>query len=283
MIIDALSELSRQPNVQVLFTTHSANLVREIPIHSLRYVSPDDDGIIQIEYGEDLESEENNDEVISKIVSALGILPNPSERIKVLVYVEGNHDVNALKRYSKIINDNDASLLNLMTSHEVGYVITGGSALKHYIEQRHLDGLGKPEVHIYDNDVADYRAAVQRINNLTNPNKIAFNTKKLELESYLHPEAIREAYSECGTEGVSLQEIEDNTDVPHEVARLLNSLNDNNWGELDSDKQKELASNKKKFLNVQAVEKMTVERIKERGGYEEICHWLTEITRLSTK
>ena len=283
MIIDALSELSRQPNVQVLFTTHSANLVREIPIHSLRYVSPDDDGIIQIEYGEDLESEENNDEVISKIVSALGILPNPSERIKVLVYVEGNHDVNALKRYSKIINDNDASLLNLMTSHEVGYVITGGSALKHYIEQRHLDGLGKPEVHIYDNDVDDYRAAVQRINNLTNPNKIAFNTKKLELESYLHPEAIREAYSECGTEGVSLQEIEDNTDVPHEVARLLNSLNDNNWGELDSDKQKELASNKKKFLNVQAVEKMTVERIKERGGYEEICHWLTEITRLSTK
>ena len=77
MIIDALSELSSQPNVQVLFATHSANLVREIPIHSLRYLSLDDEGNIQIEYGEDLDSEENNDEVIDKIVNALGILPMP--------------------------------------------------------------------------------------------------------------------------------------------------------------------------------------------------------------
>ena len=113
MIIDALSELSSQPNVQVLFATHSANLVREIPIHSLRYLSLDDEENIQIEYGKDLGSEENNDEVIHKIVNALGILPNPSDRIKVLVYVEGNHDVNALKRYSHIISNDDQTVINL--------------------------------------------------------------------------------------------------------------------------------------------------------------------------
>lgn len=281
MIIDALSDLSCQPNVQVLFTTHSANLVREIPIHSLRYVSLDNEGNIQIEYGEDLDSEENNDEVIDKIVGALGILPNPSDRIKVLVYVEGNHDVNALKRYSHIISEEDQTIINLMTSSEVGYVITGGSALKHYIEQRHLDGLGKPEIHIYDNDVAEYRTAVQRINDQNNSRKRAFNTNKLELENYLHPQAIHDAYAECGTENVLLQQIEDEIDVPHEVAKLLNSLNDNNWDDLDPEKQKELASNKKKFLNTQAVEKMNVERIRERGGYEEICLWLAEISRAS--
>ena len=281
MIIDALSELSSQPNVQVLFATHSANLVREIPIHSLRYLSLDDEGNIQIEYGKDLDSEENNDEVIDKIVNALGILPNPSDRIKVLVYVEGNHDVNALKRYSHIISNDDQAVINLMTSNEVGYVITGGSALKHYVEQHYLDGLGKPEAHIYDNDVAEYRTVVQRINDQNNPRKRAFNTKKLELENYLHPQAIYEAYSERGTDDVSLQEIADKTDVPYEVAKLLNSLNDNNWDDLDPEKQKELASNKKKFLNTQAVEKMTVERIKERNGYEEMCLWLTEISRLS--
>ena len=63
MIIDALSELSCQPNVQVLFTTHSANLVREIPIKSLRYVSLNSKGNIHVEYGKDLDSEENNDDV----------------------------------------------------------------------------------------------------------------------------------------------------------------------------------------------------------------------------
>lgn len=281
MIIDALSELSSQPNVQVLFATHSANLVREIPIHSLRYLSLDDEGNIQIEYGKDLDSKENNEEVIDKIVNALGILPNPSDRIKVLVYVEGNHDVNALKRYSHIISNDDRAVINLMTSNEVGYVITGGSALKHYIEQRHLDGLGKPEVHIYDNDVPEYRTLVQRINDQNDPGKKAFNTNKLELENYLHRQAIYEAYSECGTDDVLLQEIADEMDVPYEVAKLLNSLNDNNWDDFDQKKQKELASNKKKFLNTQAVEKMTVERIKERNGYEEMCLWLTEISRLS--
>ena len=189
--------------------------------------------------------------------------------------------VNALKRYSQIISNFDDKVINLMTSSDVGYVITGGSALKHYVEQHHLGGLGKSEIHIYDNDVPDYQASVARINDENSPKKIAFNTYKRELENYLHPSAIHEAYSEAGTEGVSLVEIKDDTDVPYEVAKLLNSLNNNNWDELDPEKQKELASNKKKFLNIQAIEKMTVERIRGRGGYEEICHWLTEISRLS--
>ena len=281
MIIDALSQLSCQPNVQILFTTHSANLVREIPIHSLRYVSSDDEGNIQIEYGEDSESEEKNDEVIEKIVSGLGILPNPADRIKVLLYVEGNNDVNALKRYSQIISSDDENVINLTTTREVGYVITGGSALKHYVEHRHLEGLGKPEIHIYDNDVQDYRDSVKSINDESNPKKIAFNTNKLELENYLHPSAIHEAYSATGTKDVSLPEIKDDTDVPYEVAKLIYTLNNSNWDELDHEKQKELTSEKKKFLNNQAVEKMTVERIRERGGYDEIRGWLTEITRLS--
>lgn len=281
MIIDALSDLSNQENVQVLFTTHSANLVREIPINSLRYISITNEDNIQIEYGSDLETEGRNEEVIGKIIDALGILPNPSDRVRVLLYVEGNHDVNALKRYSQIINDHDDSYINLMTSNEVGYVITGGSALKHYIEQRHLDGLGKPEIHIYDNDVPQYRSAVQRINDENNEKKVAYNTVKLELENYLHPSAIQEGYAVNGTRNVLLSSIDDETDVPHEVAKLLNSLNEDNWDEISSDKQKESASKKKKFLNTQAVEKMTVERIQERGGYEEICNWLKEISRLS--
>ena len=281
MIIDALSQLSHQPNVQILFTTHSANLVREIPIHSLRYVSLDDEGNIQIEYGENLENEEKNEAVIEKIVSGLGILPNPSDRIKVLLFVEGNNDVNALKRYSQIISNDGDNVINLMTSSDVGYVITGGSALKHYVEQHHLDGLGKPEIHIYDNDVPDYQDSVDRINDENSPKKIAFNTYKRELENYLHPSAIHEAYSESGIKGEILAEIKDDTDVPYEVAKLLNSLNNNDWDELEPEKQKELASMKKKFLNTQVVEKMTVERIKDRGGYEEMRHWLSEISRLS--
>lgn len=279
MIIDALSELSRQDDVQVLFTTHSANLVREIPVKSLRFISSDNENNINIDYGIDQDTGEADEDVISKVISTLGILPNPSERVKVLLYVEGNHDVNALKRYSQIISNDDSSFINLMNSTEVGYVITGGSALKHYIEQKHLDGLGKPEVHIYDNDVPEYRTAVERINSEGNEKKVAFNTSKLELENYLHHEAIVEAYAENGTT-IQLGEIGDEDDVPMLVAEAANLVTNNNWDELPPEKKKELSSNKKKSLNTQAIDKMTVERIRQRGGYEDLTAWLGEINRL---
>jgi predicted ATP-dependent endonuclease of OLD family len=280
MIIDALHELSKQDGVQVFFTTHSANLVREIPVSSLRFISPNDAGNIGVEYGYNSDSNSTNENVISKVISTLGILPNPSERVKALLYVEGNHDVNALKRYSQLLSQYDPNIINLMDSESVGYVITGGSALKHYINQKHLDGLGKPEIHIYDSDVGSYVAAVRSINEQNNPIKIAFNTGKLELENYLHHDAIVEAYAESGTQ-MQLEEFGDQDDVPMLVAEAMNVATNNNWDDLLHEKRKELSSNKKKILNTRAVEKMTIDRIREKNGYDELVNWLSEVKRLA--
>jgi len=273
MIIDALCELSKQENVQVLFTTHSANLVREIPIESLRYISYNENNELTIEYGKNFDNS-SNEIVIGKIINTLGILPNPADRIRVLVYVEGNHDVNALKRYSQILHAEDGEVINLSATYEVGYVITGGSALKHYIEQKHLEGLGKPEVHIYDRDVDDYRRIVSEINAANNPNKVAFNTTKNELENYLHNEAISDGYAKNGLR-VEIGPIDDTMDVPAVIAKTLNE----NWDTLQEDKKEKLASEKKRFLNTVAVEAMTIERIRARDGYDEMRNWLTTIKR----
>ena len=280
MIIDALHELSKQEGVQVFFTTHSANLVREIPVNSLRFISPNEAGSIDVEYGFDKESNSVDEQVISKIIDTLGILPNPSERVKTLVYVEGNHDVNALKRYSQILSQNDPNIINLMESDSVGYVITGGSALKHYLNQKHLDGLGKAEVHIYDSDEGSYVTAVRSINDERNPQKVGFNTQKLELENYLHHDAIIEAYASNGTH-IELGQFGDQDDVPMLVAEAMNIAINNNWDELTHEKKKELSSNKKKALNTVAVERMTVDRIRAKNGYDELVNWLTTIKQMS--
>lgn len=281
MLIESLIRLSEQTNVQVLFSTHSANLVREIPIHSLRYISLSEDSRITIEYGKNIADGSDNEDVIGKIINTLGILPNPADRIKVILYVEGNHDVNALKRYSTIINAKNPTIIDLSASKEVGYVITGGSALKHYIEHKYLEGLGKPEVHIYDNDVAEYRTAVERINAESNPNKVAFNTTKLELENYLQHEAILEAYAENGLNNLVLNPIKDTQDVPLIIAEQIYRASGNDWAKMAPEKQKESASDKKKLLNTKAVEKMTVERLIERDGYDEFCLWLNTIKRFT--
>lgn len=280
LLILALIKLSARPNVQVLFSTHSANLVREIPIHSLRYISSDVNRDIVIENGKNMADGTNNDTVIEKIIKSLGILPNPTDRIKVLIYVEGNHDVDALKRYSQILNAANPNIINLMTSMEVGYVITGGSALKHYIKHKHLEGLGKPVVHIYDNDVAEYRQAVRGIVAESNPQKKAFNTRKLELENYLHQDAITEAYAENGLNNLSLAAISDTMDVPLMVAEKIYTKDGADWGALPHEDQKDRGTDKKKFLNTKAVEKMTVERIRQRGGYDELVLWFNTIREL---
>ncbi len=281
MLIDALIRLSEQANVQVLFSTHSANLVREIPIKSLRHISLSEDNSVAIEYGHNITDGTENELVIEKIIKTLGILPNPADRVRVLVYVEGNNDVSAIKRYSSIINATDPEVVNLMTSKEVAYVITGGSALKHYLEQKHLEGLGKCEVHIYDSDVPEYKTAVARINAQSNTNKVAFNTEKTEIENYLHHEAILEAYAESGFTGLALNPIEDTQDVPLVVAEKIVCATGGDWAAMDLDKQKDLANKKKTVLNTKAVERMTVERIKERGGYDEICLWLKAIKQFT--
>ncbi len=281
ILIESLIKLSERQNVQVLFSSHSANLVRQLPVQSLRYISTDDDENISIEYGKNISNGSDNDIVIEKIIKTLGLLPNPTDRIKVLVYVEGNHDVNALKRYSHILNTENTDIINLSISEEVGYVITGGSALKHYIKHKHLEGLGKPEVHIYDNDVEEYRTAVEQINEEDNPNKIAFNTTKIKLESYLHHEAIVEAYVENGIENLVLNPINDTIDVPLVVAELLYVRDGANWATLTTEEQKGKASDKKKLLNTKAIEKMTVDKIRERGGYDEMCLWLNTIKQFT--
>ena len=41
-----------------------------------------------------------NNETLDKIINTLGVLPNPKDSVNTLLFVEGNHDINALKEYS---------------------------------------------------------------------------------------------------------------------------------------------------------------------------------------
>ncbi|MGN7811742.1 ATP-binding protein [Flavobacterium sp. 22076] len=278
LLIKALIDLSEQQNTQVLFTSHSSNLVREIPVQALRFISLSEDVGLNIDYGIDRETRNANEETIKKVIKTLGILPNPADKVRILVYVEGNHDVNGLKRYSKILCDEDQNLINL-NSEEIAWVITGGSSLKHYLENKYLEGLGKPEFHLYDSDVASYIVDVATINAEGNPLKTAFNTTKSELESYLHHEAINEAYLSQGNTS-NLLEILDIDDVPFKVAENLYLNTGGDWTELSEEKKKEKANGKKGLLNKLAVENMTIERLKQRNGYDEMRGWLLEIKRL---
>lgn len=277
ILINSFIDLSEQNNIQVLFTTHSSNLVRELPIKSLRYISKNTEDEIIIANGFDFEQNAIDEIVIEKIIETLGVLPNPRDKVKILLYVEGNNDIIALKKYSSIINAEDPNILNLDNNEDIGIVITGGSSLKFYIENKYLTGLGKPEIHIYDNDKQEYRDYVVKINEENNPRKKAFNTSKLELENYLHHSAIEEAYAQNG-KIIELPEIQDEDDIPEITAKILyENVADNIWDDLDEKKKENKISKVKKMLNTQSIANMTVDRLKQRNGYNDIVLWLENI------
>lgn len=275
ILINSLIRLSQKINTQVLFTTHSSNLVREIPMESLIYIHKNEENKNVVEYGFDIENDEINEETLQKIIKTLGVLPNPADRISKLLFVEGNHDINALYRYSKIFNAHDQEIKDLEKRNDIAIVISGGSCLKFYIDNKYLDGLGKPEIHIYDNDIVDYRDYVAKIN--AEENKIGFNTAKNELENYLCREAIMEAYAQNGTI-IEIPVITNEMDVPRVVAQILqNSCDGKPWDDFSQEDKKKKESKCKKLLNTIAVEKMTIERIQERGGYDELLNWFQHL------
>ncbi len=275
ILINSLIRLSQRANIQVLFTTHSSNLVREIPMESLVYIYKNNEQKNVVEYGIDFTNNNLNEETLQKIINTLGVLPNPTDKISKLLFVEGNHDINALFRYSKIFNAYTQDIQDLEKRSDIAIVISGGSCLKFYVDNKYLDGLGKPEIHIYDNDIAEYRDYVAKIN--AEENKKGFNTTKIELENYLCKEAIMEAYAQNGTI-VEIPVITDEMDVPNIVAQALqNSSGGKQWEDLSAEDKKKKESKCKKLLNTIAVEKMTIERIQERNGFDELLNWFLHL------
>lgn len=281
MIVNALKELSETENAQVFFTTHNSNLAKEIPKASLRYVYADN-GQIRIQSGINTDGSDN-EEIIDKIIETLGALPDPKNKVKVLIFVEGENDVNALKGLSKLLNANDENIINLENNEAVAFIPTGGSQLKFYIEKKYLDGLLQSQVHIYDSDKPDYIQSVADLNAEGIDTKVGFNTVKVELENYLHHEAVIECYQDLNI-NITLTDITDGEDVPMKVAMAVHQeTSETDWASINPDpvkteeKQKKKISKAKRQLNNLAIEKMTIERLTERGGFDEIKGWLDTI------
>jgi putative ATP-dependent endonuclease of the OLD family len=282
MIVKALKELSETENAQVLFTTHNSNLAKEIPKKALRYVFKED-GVTKTESGVNRDGTDNP-EIIDKIIETLGSLPDPKNKVKLLIFVEGEKDINALINYNRILHDNDVSIPLLENNEAVAFIPTGGSQLKFYIEKKYLDGLTQSQIHIYDSDIPSYVELVRNMNAENNPNKTGFNTTKLEMENFLHHEAIIEAYSENNIQ-IQLNPIQDNDDVPFLVAKAVHeATSETAWdemnpvGEKKNEKQGKKISKAKHLLNNGAILKMSIDRLSERGGLEELNEWMLKIS-----
>lgn len=111
----------------------------------------------------------------------------------MLFCVEGPTDVAAFKAFSKALHAEDHILPDLESDERVAFIVLGVGTLKHWVNENYLRALNRREIHIYDRDVPSSAEEVNAVNARAN-GCWAAQTLKYEADSYLHPDAIHEAF-----------------------------------------------------------------------------------------
>lgn len=258
LLIEAFKSLSSSQNCQVILTTHSPGFASELPVAGIRYISRDVNDRPQIEDGAD---------VFASVAAALGVVPD--NRVEVLLCVEGPNDVAALKSLSKALHNSDQTIPDLSSDERIAFVPLGGGTLKQWVAERYLKSLQRPEVHIYDSDVPDYAEAVQRVN-ARQDRSWAVQTKKYEIENYLHSDAILAAFEVQVTVPDHVDEHGDA--VPRIFSKALHAGSPFGAPIKDSKAKQRLAE--------KAFPLMTAEMLRERDPEGEVEGWLRRLSAL---
>lgn len=254
ILIDSFYELAQSGNSQVILTTHSPNLAKELPLESIRFVTRDDANTPLVMAC----TQDNN--VIEKVFDALGILPDVKPHVKVVICVEGPTDVTAMHSFNRCLREHYPHMVNLDNNPEVMMIPLGGSILKHWTDYQYLKKLNCKEFHIYDNDVATYQATVDTING-RGDGSWAGLTQKHEIENYLHQDAINDTY------GVIVET--DSDGVPSRFAAAYSAKMHFDGVMKDTPS--------KKYLSRVFLESMTYDRLMARDPSGEVKGWFDRI------
>lgn len=253
IIIKSFYELSQSEHCQVILTTHSPNLAKELPIDSIRFITRDDYSSPTIMFGKG---------IMSEVVNTLGILSDINSKVQVMICVEGPTDVNAINCFSRCLHSKYPEIINIENDDRVVVIPLGGSCLKHWVQEQYLKNINCLEVHIYDNDVSKYQQYVDSIND-RGDGSWATLTKKYEIENYLHPDAIKEAYD------VDIDTTQKG--VPSLFGKAYSAKK--GWDKLSD-------NNSKLKLSVVFDQKMTVERLEEIDPDGEVKGWFDRISTM---
>lgn len=202
----------------------------------------------------------------------------PSPSFEVLCVVEGANDIEFLLRISRILAASRPNAPNLAELQQAGrllFIPRGGGDLLAWADR--LAPLGGKQFHLCDREIEPECQMRLRAAGIVNhrPGCRAAASQKRALENYLHAEAIYEA------RGIEI-EFGDNDDVAELAASRLfaKRIPRLSWAALPARARKRLRDRAKKWLNTVAADRMSCERLAERGGLEEVADWLMGIREL---
>ncbi|MCA9005071.1 MAG: hypothetical protein KDA70_07325 [Planctomycetaceae bacterium] len=205
-------------------------------------------------------------------------IPEDPSQVRVLVVVEGAHDIEFLTRISTLLHTAHPTLPDLAAmecNRELVFLPIGGHP-RAWLSR--LAPLQLPEFYLLDGEASPEREQreelVAQINRRIRCRAVL--TRKRSLENYLHPQAIQ------AVADITL-EFGDHDCVATDVAqRVFDSSHEGySWSQLTRRARVRLTNRVKHWLNTSAVEQMTLPLLQERDPDEEIISWLATIGQLA--
>ena len=204
----------------------------------------------------------------------------PAGNTRLLVVVEGVHDITFLRGISAMLHAHDSDLPDMGAMEHRGqqvFIPWGGVDPMQWTHR--LAPLGKREFHICDREASPETEVRLQYASVVNsrPGCCAVVSSKRSMENYLHPAAIREAG------GVDV-EFGDDDDVADLIARSSYAQDDpgESWDEIPRRTKTRRRNRVKHWLNRSAVLRMTPERLAEQDPAGEVRLWLLAMLRLAS-
>ncbi len=254
MLINALIELSRKENHQVIITTHTPEISKLMKENNLIFIAKDNNEPTIIE---------DKEEKLKLISETLGLHPFFSS--KVIVCLEGPHDVNFIKNINQSISE-FKDIIDLENEDISLLPLTGGN-LKQWVDKNYLENSNVLELHIYDSDTGSGKNAGQYVKeqksiNTRRDGSYCFITNKREMENYIHKDLIEEKFKiDCNS--ISDWDVED---IPNYIKSKSTTSDENAI---------------KGILNGQLSKEITKKHLEDLNAYDEIKDWFKKINELN--
>lgn len=250
LLVTALNELAQKENYQVIITTHSPEVAKQLK----------NENLILIDKKEGENYIVKDDQKLKAISNTLGL---SSYIGKLVICLEGNNDINFLTNLNKYIPD-FKKIIDL-EKEKIKIIPMGGSSLINWVDREYLEGSNVIEFHLYDKDADNkYKTSIDKINERNNSSK-GLLTKKREMENYI-PACLYENEFEIDLKGVLDW---DNADIGNIVTNKTKKFND------------EMIV--KSIANGKLTKLITKEHLIELNCFEEIENWFKEIKELYEK
>lgn len=250
MLINALNELAQKDNYQVILTTHSPEIAKQLKNENLIFIDKKD--------GENYLVKDN--QKLKAITNTLGLT---SYIGKLVICLEGTNDLNFLTNLNKYIPE-FKEIIDL-EKEKIRIIPMGGSSLINWVDKEYLEGSNVIEFHLYDRDTDNkYKSSIDKVNERKNSSK-GILTMKREMENYIPASLYEEEFE------IVLKDVLDwdNADIANIVTNKTTKFDDEKIV--------------KSIANGKLTKQITKEHLMELNCFEEIKSWFEGIKELHEK